>query len=84
MSKSDGEQIMEGVNRFIDLANAIKDDGVDVNIVATALMSASCIYSTYAAGGNKGGLTETGVEKVTEAYKKELQRIQAVKRTSAG
>jgi predicted ATPase len=84
MSKSDAEQIGDAVNRFIDLANTLKNDGVDVNIVATALMSASGIYSTYAAGGNQGGLTPAGVEKVADAYKKELSRIQDVKRANAG
>lgn len=84
MSKSDAEQIGDAVNRFIDLANNLKNDGVDVNIVATALMSASGIYSTYAAGGNQGGLTPAGVDKVAEAYKKELSRIQDVKRANAG
>lgn len=84
MSKSDAEQIGDAVNRFIDLANSLKNDGVDVNIVATALMSASGIYSTYAAGGNQGGLTPAGVDKVAAAYKKELSRIQGVKRANAG
>ncbi len=84
MSKSDGELIGESVNKFIDLANNIKNEGVDVNIVATALMSASGIYSTYAAGGNQGGLTDSGVEKVAAAFKQELSRIQQVKRANAG
>jgi len=84
MSKSDAELISDAVNRFIDLANSIKNEDVDVNIVATALMSASGIYSTYAAGGNQGGLTEKGVEKVAAAYKSELARIQEVKRANAG
>ena len=84
MSKSDAELIGESVNKFIDLANNIKNEGVDVNIVATALMSASGIYSTYAAGGNQGGLTDSGVEKVAAAFKQELSRIQQVKRENAG
>lgn len=84
MSKSDAELISDAVNRFIDLANSIKNEDVDVNIVATALMSASGIYSTYAAGGNQGGLTEKGVEKVAAAYKSERARIQEVKRANAG
>ena len=84
MSSTQADQITDGINRFIDLANGLKDEGFDVNVVATALMSASCVYSTYAAGGNEGGLTESGVDKVTEAYKKELTRIQQVKRANAG
>ena len=84
MSKNDAAQLSDAVNRFIDLANNIKNEDVDVNIVAAALMSASGIYSTYAAGGNQGGLTEKGVEKVAAAYKTELARIQQVKRANAG
>jgi len=84
MSNTQADQINDGINRFIDLANSIKNEDVDVNIVATALMSASCIYSTFAAGGNQGGLTEAGVDKVTAGYKKELQRIQEVKKANAG
>ena len=84
MSKNDAAQLSDAVNRFIDLANNIKNEDVDVNIVAAALMSASGIYSTYAAGGNQGGLTEKGVEKVAAAYKTELARIQQVKRANSG
>ena len=44
------------------------------------LMSASGYYTTYALGGNGGGLTDSGVEKVTATYKSELERIQKLKK----
>ena len=84
MAKSEEQQVMDAINRFIDEANALKDEGVDINLVSAALMSASCIYATYAAGGNQGGLTAQGVDKVAGVYRTELERIQQVKRDNAG
>ena len=49
-------------------------------MVAHGLMSASGYYTTYALGGNGGGLTDSGVEKVTATYKSELERIQKLKK----
>lgn len=84
MAKSEEDQVMDAINRFIDQANTLKDDGVDINVVSAALMSASCIYATYAAGGNEGGLTEKGIDKVAGAYRSELERIQLIKKQNAG
>lgn len=80
MSKSESEQVQQCVNRFIDLANTIKDDGVDIKLISHALMSASSVYTTYAYAGNDGGLNQSGVEKVVERYKRELERIQDLKK----
>ena len=74
----------ECVNRFIALANTMKDEGVDIKLVNAALMTSSGLYTSYMAGGNDGGLTESGVEKVTELYRRELARIQAFKKQSEG
>ncbi len=71
------------VNRFIDLANAMKDEGIEVQVVSHALMSASGIYTTYALGGNEGGLTASGVDKVSAVFKQELERIQESRRQSS-
>lgn len=79
MTKSDTEIHQACVKRFIDLANAIKNEGTDVNIVSGALMTASALYASYLVAGNAGGLTESGVEKVSGVYKRELERIQKVK-----
>jgi hypothetical protein len=71
------------VNRFIDLANAMKDEGIEVQVVSHALMSASGIYTTYALGGNEGGLTASGVDKVSAVFKQELERIQESRKQSS-
>ena len=80
MTKSDNEIHQECVDRFVDLANTLKDEGIDIKIVSHGLMSASCVYTTYSLGGNEGGLNESGVEKVTDVYKRELGRIQQIKK----
>ena len=80
MAKSDQEVHTECVNRFIALANAMKDEGIAINIVSGGMMTASALYATYAVGGDDGGLTDSGVDKVAEAYKKELARIQLIKK----
>jgi hypothetical protein len=79
-TRSDNEIHAECRNRFIELANTIKDEGVDIKLVSHALMSASGFYTTYVLGGNEGGLTESGVDKVAATYKSELARIQKIKR----
>ncbi len=82
--KTDHETHHECLNRFIDLANTMKDEGIDTNIVSYGLMSASGYYTTYALGGNEGGLTDSGVEKITATYKDELERIQKLKKEQVG
>jgi hypothetical protein len=84
MANNDTENHRECVNRFIELANAMKDEGVDINIVSGSLMTASGLYASYVAGGNDGGLTDSGVEKVAGVYKRELERIQLIKKESIG
>ena len=79
-SKSDYEIHLQCMNRFIELANTIKEEGVDVKMVSHGLMSASGYYTTYALGGNSGGLTDSGIEKVAATYKNELERIQKLKK----
>ena len=83
MANNDTENHRECVNRFIELANAMKDEGVDINIVSGSLMTASGLYASYVAGGNDGGLTDSGVEKVAGVYKRELERIQLIKKESS-
>ena len=81
MAKSEAEIHRECVDRFIALANTMREEGVAGNLVSAGLMTSSGIYATFlAAGGNSGGLTESGIGKVTEAYQKELTRIQEMKK----
>jgi cytochrome b subunit of formate dehydrogenase len=44
------------------------------------MMSASAVYATFVVTGNTGGLTESGVDKVTAAYKQHLQRVQEIRK----
>jgi hypothetical protein len=80
MAKTDSELHQEYTRRFIDLANAIKDEGIGTNVVSASLMTASAVYATFVVGGNTGGLTESGVEKVTAAYKQQLEQVQRMKK----
>jgi len=82
MTKTDTATHRECVQRFIDLANAMKNEGLDVNIVSGGLMSASALYASYLVGGNSGGFTDSGVEKVSAVYKRELERIQKIKKAA--
>jgi hypothetical protein len=83
MTKPDAEIHNACVQRFIDLANAMKNEGVDVNIVSGGLLTASALYASFLVGGNDGGLTASGVEKVAAVYKRELERIQKIKKAAS-
>jgi Protein of unknown function (DUF3144) len=82
MTKSDSENHQACVTRFIDLANAIKNEGMEANIVSGALMTASALYASFLVAGNTGGLTESGVEKVSGVFRRELERVQKIKKKS--
>jgi hypothetical protein len=43
-------------------------------------MSASSVYETFTLVGNEGGLTPTGVEKVTAKYRKHVERYQEIRK----
>lgn len=74
------EQHQECTNRFIALANQMKDEGVDIALVSGALMTASGIYATFIAAGNNGTLEASGVKKVVDLYQNTLERFQQVKK----
>ena len=67
-------------NKFIELANELKDEGYETELVSGALMSASGIYATYVAAGNEGGLEPSGVEKIVGIYRRTLEFIQEQKK----
>ena len=77
---SDSETHLACVNRFIALANQMKDEGVTPNIVGGALMSAAGLYASFVAGGNEGGLTQSGIEKIATVFKHELERLEQLKK----
>jgi hypothetical protein len=80
MSVTDTERHQQCMQRFIELANAMKREGIPSQVVSAGLMTASGVYATYVAAGNQGGLTPSGVEKITEAYRQQLEQVQRVKK----
>ena len=67
-------------NKFIELANELKDEKIRPELVSGALMTASGVYATYVAAGNRGALEPSGVEKVVALYKRTLEHHQEVKK----
>ena len=67
-------------HKFIELANELKDQGYDIQMVSAALMAASGIYATYITAGNTGGLQPSGVDKVVMMYRRNLEHIQERKK----
>jgi hypothetical protein len=67
----------KATNEFIQMANRMaNEEGLDVNMISAALMAASGVYATFMAAGNKGFLAPSGIERVTEIYKRNLSYIQ--------
>jgi hypothetical protein len=67
-------------NKFIELANQLKDEQIDPKLVSGALMTASGIYATFVAAGNQGALEPSGVDKVVALYRRTLEHHQEVKK----
>jgi hypothetical protein len=78
--KSQEQQHQECTNRFIELANQMKGEGIDPALVNGALMTASGIYATYITAGNEGALEASGVKRVTDLYRHTLERFQQIKK----
>jgi len=72
------------LNRFIALANQMKDEGQNINVVANALMEATAIYSTFVVAGNQGHLNDSGISKMTEVFQAFLTKTQQDKQAQAG
>ena len=77
---SDQEKHNLCTNKFIALANELKNQDIDQQLVSAALMSASGIYATYVAAGNAGGLEPSGVEKIVGHFRRTLEHIQLRKK----
>lgn len=80
---SDAQKHQHCTERFVEMANEMKNEGYDVQLVSSALMAASGIYATYSVAGNEGGLNPSGVDKVVERYRKSLDSIQSIKKANA-
>jgi len=78
LSNRDDHQKCTG--QFIELANKLKDEGNDIKMVSAALMAASGVYATYTAAGNSGALEPSGVDKVVNLYRRNLEHIQETKK----
>lgn len=78
--QTDQEKHQYCTNKFIELANQLKKEGIEPSMVSGSLMTASGIYATYVAAGNKGALEPGGVEKVVDVYRRTLEHYQVVKR----
>jgi hypothetical protein len=78
--QTDQEKHQYCTNKFIELANQLKKEGIEPSMVSGSLMTASGIYATYVAAGNKGALEPGGVEKVVDVYRRTLEHYQVVKK----
>lgn len=74
------DQHNQAVNRMIEAANELKDNGFDPRVVSAALLSAAGIYATYVEAGNQGFLQPQGVDKLTEIFRQQLAHIQTLKK----
>jgi hypothetical protein len=79
MAKTEDEHYTQCMQRFLDLANSMKDEGIETRLVSAGLMSASAIYGTYSFAGNEGRLAPAGIEKMLEAYRQQLEQVQLAK-----
>jgi len=77
---SEHDQQIEIMNRFIELANKIKDEKVPVHVVSWAMMTASAVYATYSVAGNTGGLNPSGVDKVVDSYRDCMNQVQEARK----
>ena len=76
----DSESHNHCTQKFIELANELKDQDYDQQLVSAALMAASGIYATFISAGNTGGLEPSGVDKVVMLYRRNLEHIQQRKK----
>jgi len=69
------------INRFIALANNMKQEGHKPAPVSDAFMSACAVYVTYAVAGNEGGLNESGIKKMATVFEDRLRSVQEMKKS---
>jgi len=75
---NDSEKHKYCTNKLIELANELRKKDIEVTMVSGSLMTASCIYATYAAAGNNGVLEASGINKVVQIYRGTLEHHQKV------
>ena len=84
MSADKPESHQDCTTQFVQLANSMTEKGLSPELVSAALMSASCVYTTFSIAGNDGGLNASGVDKVVETYARNLKGLQSLKKKEAG
>ncbi len=83
MAEEQTTQHDDCMERFIALANEMKDEGIPINVVSWSLMTACGIYATYTVAGNDGGLNPSGVDKMADAFRQNLVNIQDLRKRQA-
>ena len=76
MAKTDDQVHQECMQRFIDLANSMKEEGIATRMVSAGMMTGSAVYASYVLAGNDGRLAPAGAARLAEAYKQQLDRVQ--------
>ncbi|MEE4202072.1 MAG: DUF3144 domain-containing protein [Halieaceae bacterium] len=80
---SEIEQHQQAIKEFIDTANKMKDRGISVKVVSSAMMTANAVYASYSVAGNEGALTDSGIEKVTKAFAEKLAQVRQIREAEA-
>ncbi len=83
MANSDEELLQQCMQRFIELANSMKEEGLETRVVSAGLMTASAVYATYVFAGNKGRLNAAGVDRLTGGFREQLQRVQEARKAAS-
>jgi hypothetical protein len=84
MANNEDELHHQCMQRFIDLANTMKEEKIDRRIVSAGLMTASAVYATYVFAGNDGRLAPAGVDKLAGGYRQQLEMVQEAKKAAKG
>ena len=79
MTGTEDDTHTQCMQRFIELANSMKEEGIDTRVVSAGMMTASAIYATYVFAGNDGRLAPAGVAKLADGYRDQLERVQKAK-----
>ncbi len=77
---NDQEKHKYCTNKFVELANKLKKEDIDILMISGSLMTASSIYATYVAAGNNGALKSPGIDKVVQIYRRTLEHHQVVQK----
>lgn len=80
MSTDPNKQHDKAVQKLITLTNQFKDEGIDTRVISAALITTAGIYGTFAEAGNQGFLQPSGVDVLTDRFRKQLEFIQERKK----